>query len=604
MRRAWPLLMAALVSLFLAEGQRAFFASLFELTYDALSPTFRVSAVAVALLPLLAFLAPALPLARWFDRHAAIAMAAFGVAAFRLPMTHPAMEARLIGGALVLVCGAIFLKWAVGYLDRQALGAGVVLGLVIDQLLRLAGTSYDLSLQPGWIPVQALLSLGLIAVVALWTRNPGPARGRNELERRSGGLRLRGGVALGLLLFMELHVLGLPPIIARLTGVEYGAAGLLVGVGSGVAVAGALLLRRPTGGRGATLLLTVLVALAALMGYWLDGMAVGIVMAGGHTAALLLMTRALDPASGRRSGLTASAGFACFALATGLYGVTLHAAPLATLEGGAPWLFGGIGLVLAACFVLLPRPEALTPGPRVPPATLAAGIIGVVVALSIAGRSAAPEAARSPVPQSSAPQGLTADRIRVLSWNASHGFDSDGRFDPGAMGEMLRQANADVMALWDVPAGSPAAYGVDLPLWLGRRAGLDQPARSEVGLGRHALLTRPGGGLFALQLTGDAAADVLALAAALRAVEDRPAVVLGETDRSTTGALGDRLRRAGFRDLSGEPGAHGAGMWVRGLGVDSVNTVGGASGRGAVVATLHILDRPIRSNEANDLQAP
>lgn len=629
MRRAWPLLMAALVSLFVAEGQRAFFASLFALTDQALSPTFQVGAAVVALLPLLALLAPALPLARWSDRHAAVAIAALGAGVFRLPMMHPALATRMIGGALVLACGAAFLKWAVGYLDRHALGAGVVLGLVVDQLLRLAGSGYDLSLQPGWLPVQAFLSLALIAVVTLWTRIPDRGDGRNELERRSGGLRLRGALALGALFFMDLHVLGLPPVIAQWTGTGTRLAGVLVGAAGALAVAGALVLRRPTGGRTTTLLGVAVVAASALLGYTLDGTVVAVAMAAGHLAALLLMTRALDPASGRRSGFTVTLGFALFAVATMVYGASMHGAPgLPAVNGGAPWLFGAVGVILAACFILLPRPAALPPlRSRIPAGGLAAAILAASVALSMAGRPTA-EVAAGPVDGA----------IRVVLWDASHGFD-EGRFDPEAVAEALRAAGADVVALWDAPVGAPAAYGMDLPQWLGRRTGLEAVlangvARPDALLARLSLVTPdlfpvPAGtgegvrlvrldlaqggargagpvALHALQVSEARWAAGEPVERALSVAEGSPLVVLAAESLSAGGDLRDRLMGAGLRPVAVEGGDLDAGqLWVRGLHVDSVAVLRGRSARGrGVAATLHILDRPIRSNQAHDLQAP
>lgn len=395
MRRAWPLLMAAFVSLFLAEAQRALFAPMSHLLHDALAQGFRLDAALWAIAPLTALLAPLLPMARWFDRQAAIAVPALGAAVIRLPMGHPAMEARLIGGALVLAFGAMFLKWSVGHIDRRALGGGVVLGLVADQLIRLAEPGGDPSLEAGWLPVQAFLSLILIAVVVLWARTPSDEKGRNDLERRSGGLRLRSALALGLLLFMDLHVLAVPAAVAARTGASQGVVGMVTGIAGATAIVLVLLAPRPTGGRGATLVLAAVVAVAGLVGSLLDGTVAALGVAAGHLAALLLVTRALDPASGRRSGVPVVVGFVLFALIALLHALALRPDPSIPVMGSAaPWLFGVVGLVLAGCFVLLPRPEPLpAPHSRVPAALTAAGVIVLAIVLSMLGperSSAAP----------------------------------------------------------------------------------------------------------------------------------------------------------------------------------------------------------------------
>ncbi len=387
MRRAWPLLMAALVALFFAQGQRAFFASLFILTRDALTPAFHLGPAAIALLPLLALFAPLLPLARWLDRHTAVVVAAVGAAVFRLPLGHPSLVTRALGGALVLACAAMFLKWAVGLVGRRALGAGFILGLVADQLLRTAGSGHDISLRPSWLPVQVILSLGLVAAVLLWRRDPARSGGRNELERRSGGLRLRGGLALGGIFFLDLHLLGVAPVIARWTGAEYPLAAALVGVAGAAAFGGALLLRRPTGGRMVTLLLAGLITASALLGHWLDGSVVAGFMAVGHLAALLLITRAFDPASGRRSGTPVTAGLVLFVLLTVLFDLALRpASPAPWIGNVVPWILVATGVLLAACFILLPRPEPLGPPDRpLPGALLVAGIAGVALVLALQG---------------------------------------------------------------------------------------------------------------------------------------------------------------------------------------------------------------------------
>lgn len=492
MRRTWPLLMVALVTLFLAEGQRSLFASLLGLASDALSPALQPAELAMAMLPLLVVLAaPFLPLARWLDRGVAVAAAALATALFRLLMTSSALGAQLVGGTLVVAAGAIFLTWAVGHVDRRAMAAGVVAGLAADQLLRLAGSSYDLSLQPVWLPAQLFLTLGLITVVVLWAREgsaAGSAGGADQgaLERREGGLRMRGGLALGALLFLDLHVLGLPPVVAHWAGVSYAAAGLAVGVASALAVAAVLQLGRPTAGRTVTIALVALVTAGAVAGQWAAGPLVAGVMVAAHLAALLLVSRALDPASGRRSGATVAAGFGLFTLATALYSAAFfNALPGVVLDGWTPWIFLATGLLLAACFILLPRPAPLpSPGSRGAGAALALSVALAAVVLSLdAGANAdgAPEGAL----EGSGP-------ARVATWNVRHGYDEDRRFDPGAAADSIRGLGAGMVMLQDAPVGAPTALGLHLPLWLGRRTGLT-PRVPPIASGRtgEAILVRP-----------------------------------------------------------------------------------------------------------------
>lgn len=651
MRRTWPLLMVALVTLFLAEGQRSLFAALFGLAHDAMVPAVRPRAAILAALPLLAVLAPLLPVARWLDRGAAVAAAALGTAVFRLLMTSPAAGARLAGGMLVVACAAIFLTWAVGHLPRRALAGGVVAGLVADLLLRMAGSSYDLSLQPEWLPAQILLTLALAVAVILWARSRGGAgtlgggdrgatggeSGEGRLERREGGLRLRGGLALGALLFLDLQVLGHPPIVAHWTGVDHGAAGIMLGVASALALAAALLMGRPTRGRRVTLALVALVTAGSLTGYWADGPAVAGLMAAGHLAALLLLTRALDPASGRRTGVTVAAGFALLMAATALYGVSWFGSlPALAFGDWTPGVFAALGVLLAACFILLPRPAAIPAPPSMAPAVALAGLVAVT-AIGMSALNAAGARDADPDPAAA------GDALRVAVWDARLGSDADRRFDPGAMADSIRALDADIVALRGTPAGAPAAYGVDLPRWLARRAGLEpRAAWTAAGRPGRAVLARPGlptsgperddPGPHALRvtvagvpvtvmaLTAEAAAGAESARAALEPAGAGPAVVLiaptlAGNSRASTGVL----RAAGFREITstgapGAPGHRGAPprvdpatdrIWVRGLrGEVDGNRSAYRSYHGVLVATLHILRGGIRSTEANDLQTP
>lgn len=631
MRRAWPLLMVALVSLFLAEGQRALFASLFAFAHDALFPSLRPADALVAMLPLLVVLAPLLPLARWLDRGAAVAAAAMGTALFRLLMTSPSLGPRLVGGGLVVACSAIFLTWAVGHLDRRALAGGVVVGLAVDQMLRLSGSGYDLSLQPAWAPVQVALSLALIGVVVFWARTESADRKRgggrtagdsgSGLERRTGGLRLRGGLAFGALLFMDLHVLGLPPVVARWTGVGYPAAGMAVGLASAAAVAATLLLGRPSRGRTGTLALVALATAGALVGYWADGSAVAGLMAAGHFAALVLVTRALEPASGRRSGATVAVGFVLFALATTAYALTFYGvATFPALDGGAPWIFGGVGLLLAACFILLPRPETIP----APASWAPAGTVAVLVALAAVGFSLSTGRGAGAAAGTASHDG----RVRVATWDVRYGFDEEWRFDPAAMAGAIRTLDADVVAIRRALVGSPTAYGMDLPLWLERRTGLRSlvapdasspidaailtrlagraegvPWPRDGGDGQLIRLRAPIAGTTVAFVAVPAGEENLERAASLRAAVAATgggaAVVLGDAAGDESGARASILGAAGFRDF-----ASGA-VWARGLRPEGVaGPYASPPGHRAVVATLHILEGRIRSTDANDLQTP
>ncbi|HUG39364.1 MAG TPA: endonuclease/exonuclease/phosphatase family protein [Longimicrobiales bacterium] len=600
MRSDRPLATTALAFLFLAEGQRAYFGSLFALAYDAVFPALRPAAALLALLPLSALLVPLLPLARRLDRAGAVAVAAAGLAIFRVPLSLPDFAVRTIAATLVVACGALFLTWAVGYLDGRAVAAGAIAGLVADQLLRLAGTSWDLSLRPGWLPIQAVLSLALLFLVLAPLRGseatgPGPEPGAgNDLERRTGGLRLRGALALGALLFLDLHLLGLPPVVGRWTGATYTLAALAVSAAGAVALVVTLLGHGPVRNRTLALGLVLLLALGLAAGPWLGGPAGAILLAAGHAAALLLLARALNPASGRRGRGVVTAGMLTFAALTALYAATFFYAFLVPiLRGAAPWILGAAVLLVAAAFLLLPQPPATAR--RV---GIAAGVgagIAVVAASGLILFLVQPEAP-APVGTGAAATasgpGAPGAPVRVATYNIHYGYDEGWRFDPGAIAEAIRAAAPDLVALQEVPVGMPTAYGVDFPLWLERRLGI--PAFFSANINRlqgEAILSRvPTRSVHAmplppaasdrkqlLQLQGVAggrtvhfhalhlgvhpAERAVQLAAALDHVPAGRAVLLGDLNAEPGSPETATLRAAGFVDAFELAGAEAGGTW-------------------------------------------
>ena len=484
-RGTW--LLTALVVLFFAEGQRAWVASLLALP----GKDGALGAVLAALLPVPVLLAPLLPLAKIADRRSLVVMTAAGAAAARLALMHPALLSRAVAATVVVMCAMLFLSWAVGRAEQRELAAGLVLGLSVDQLLRLAGSTYDLSLQPVWVPVQALLSLALVACALYWRRRPEPAPEGGGLERRGAGLRLRSAIALGPLLFLDLHVLGLPPLIAHWGGIGYGAASLLSACAAGVALALTVGSGGALRGRKVVVGLSVLVGVAPLTGWLVGGSAAGVVaglMAAGHGAALLLMARALDPASGRRSGRVVSATAGLFLVLTVLYSATMTDLEWLPLSGGTVWVLGSAAILLLGSALLLPQPVRRVPLTGALPAG-AAGLAVVAAALVIPLLTMDPggtqETAR-----------LETNRLRAGSASVAHGFGPDGRFDPAAVADSIASADPDVVALQGAAVGLPVAYGADLPRWLGRRLAMSvvRPQGDNRGPDRRAqaLLLRPG----------------------------------------------------------------------------------------------------------------
>jgi endonuclease/exonuclease/phosphatase family metal-dependent hydrolase len=119
---------------------------------------------------------------------------------------------------------------------------------------------------------------------------------------------------------------------------------------------------------------------------------------------------------------------------------------------------GGLLLLL---LLALPRPIITQPPLQ---RRLYAALAGVAV-VSIAALLAVRERPSRP----DAPAGET---LRVATWNVHLGFDEAWRYEPGRIMRAIGASGADIIALQEVSAAMPAAYGTDLGLYFSRRLGL------------------------------------------------------------------------------------------------------------------------------------
>lgn len=537
------LALVTLVFLFFLQAQRAYLASLFALVYDAVFPSFSPVGLAAAALPLAVLAAPLAPLAYRLGHGRTLVGAGSLAAAARVVMVPAGLGPRLVGSSVVVAGAGLFVAHAVGVLDRRAVGGGAALAVTIDGLLRLAGWSYDPSLRPGWLVVQVVLSGVTIALAVVVARNGGlvrdsalvrngdlvrdavrarePARAPStaraphasgaataDLERRAGGLRLRGALMLGAILFFETSVVGSAPVGAAWTGVGYPLLAVLLVVSGGVAAALLLALREPAGRHApAAAGLAVAVVGGALAGWGWEGWGAAAAFVGAHIAALLLLGRALAPAGGRRGGWTVTVALAVFLLFSILYAFTyFYAFTFQSFQGAAPRILVLAGAVLFAATLLVPLPRP-TPPPAVRPRVVAAALATLTVAAAVPawiGWRAEVEAEKAdtlagwaerliaqaddPGTSSSGfgagsevsgaggfaptPTGTRALDVRVATYNVHFGFGEDWRYAPEAMAATIAESGADVVALQEVSVSLASAYGTDLARWLGRRLGM------------------------------------------------------------------------------------------------------------------------------------
>lgn len=607
MRARLSFALAALTLLFLLQGLAVLLSASFPLVYDAVFPQFRATRLVGLALPLAALLAPALPFSLWLERRTVLLGAAAAAAIFRIPLAFGDPLVRLTLAAIVVAAGGLFLSKAVGYLERRSVAAGAAAAVLLEQVLRSAGWTWDVTLRTDWMPAQALLSAAALWIAWRWARTGVDEENETgeTLERRAGGLRLRGAIALGGLLFMETAVLARPSVAARWSGASFEV--LSIGLAAvGAAAVLAIIARGPIPrGRGGVSLLVAVMALATIGPHPLSlpGWAVIALIAAGHGAALLLLGRALVPAGGRRRGWTTATTLGLFFVLHALLSMTaFHGYTLSVLAGAEPWLLGMAALLVFGAILLMPRP--------------AASMARRVGRLSTAGAIAAAAAgtALMTLPRGETPTPRTGGVV-VATYNVHYGFDEGWRHDPEAIARALAATGADLIALQEVTAGLPAVYGVDLALWLGRRLGMVALYAPTAGrMVGDAVLTRlphaaftstrlPDDGdpkqlahlridtlggfdFFATHLGLEADERTAQMAAIVAAIGTDPAVLAGDLNAEPGDSAFVTLRAAGFRDAFELAGAESSPtapairpvrridwLWLRGLDATAARVV-------------------------------
>jgi endonuclease/exonuclease/phosphatase family metal-dependent hydrolase len=462
----------------------------------------------------------------------------------------------------------------------------------------------------------------VMMLLAMWTRVPRTERREVRLERRAGGLRLRSAVAFGLIFFLETNALAMPELLARLAHDDYFAAGVMLCLGSVIATLLLLTAWGPVGRhRRAAALLGAAATLGILVAWKFSGWGVAIFFAGGHTAALLLLGRSLVPAGGRRGGWTVSSGFLVLLAFEALYaGTFFFAFTFSSLEGLAPWLFGAAGVLLEITLVLIPRPNRSAPLLRRRLALLY-GMTATILAASAVAVLRASEP--GPVSRTSAAPHTDPGVLRVATYNVHGGFSEDWRYDPESIARAIERTNSDVVALQELPAGVPFAYGTDLTLWLGHRlkmradfapavnqllgdallsrvpvqrvrslslrvdaAALNRAVDPKVMIAEDVLFGGQSLTVYGARLDGDPQVQRIQMDRISSAIEPGPAVFTGDLKADDLSPAGAALRAAGFVDAfesAGRPPSptvpervptqRADWIWVRGLRARSADVL-------------------------------
>ncbi len=342
------------------------------------------------------------------------------------------------------------------------IGVGMALALASDTVLFLLSDTRDLFVEP--LGLAAVLPLGVLVSILGWGPWPtGDARpGRVQVSRARGAA---AGLSLGAWLFLEYALLTAPASLARWTALPLPPLALASVGGVAVALASTLGPFRPPWGPRSTSLLGG-VAVVAFLDYALLQSPVlpALLLVAQTTLVILLL--GLLPALPRDalSRLAPPFLLASFALLLLLFAAVLALTygyvPLRPLWEGAERVLLPAAAVVAVAGTAFAsggfrRPRAL---PRTP-APVAAVLATLLVLLAVALVPATP---------APAPPGAT---LRILTYNVHQGFSNRGAVDPEAYAEVLRAADADLVALQESDTARLTSGNLDLVRYLADRLG-------------------------------------------------------------------------------------------------------------------------------------
>ncbi|UCF59737.1 MAG: endonuclease/exonuclease/phosphatase family protein [Anaerolineaceae bacterium] len=443
---------AASVLLFFIQGLRVIFSVMFGIIYDQVFEGPMNSWLIVSnLLVVVVLIAPSLAPKKITNKWLAAFVLLTAIARVALSVNDASV--RYWGALLTLAFGGLY---QVGLLkeDRSLFVSGLVSALALDQILRVVGYTYDLSLRPEWLPAVIIWAV-LVSFVALWIS-------RNHVKGESdGGMTWLDGLVLGGFFFLETSLLAMPNGIAHWTHIPYSlVAPLLLTITLSalfpeVQTWVVELCKRAIVRIG----LVVILILGLIIGYFTEGILSGLLLIAVQATTLVSFLCVLNVESGKadRAGLQFSLGM-IFMLLLNFFNAFAFTYPyVLPVMRGLGWV-----IYLVAVLIIGFRMLRVVIGEKPEPTIGDSALIGLVslgaIALSIL----------MVWPQSAAPLSSNGS-LRAATYNIHYGYDDDWHFKLEEMAQAIEAADVDVIALQEVDTGRMTSYSVDDALYLGRR---------------------------------------------------------------------------------------------------------------------------------------
>ncbi len=397
---------------------------------------------------------------------------------------------RTPAAALTVMAGLLYIALIVRHRLRS-LPYFFILGFAGDQLIRALGNTLDPSWTDSYINVQIGLSVavGLLSLVLIiWetrrarTESEGGEKSRVSLDY--GLLPLWSAVGIGAGLFLQVTLLALPNAVAARGNLDYTTlapflivATLLPIIPAVRGAARSLIDLFDKGTRGWVWLLLTL--LAIVLGLRVYGLGAALVIA--QFLITLLWWWIGRPKTARErsfGGLWLLVGVGVFALLLITDNFTYEYAFVRDLTGNLRFLndvippllrgFRDMGIVVIALALFLASLPMIATRRSTP--WQGGTVLGSVAALIVVAAAAAgvTYAARPPV----VPEVRNVDQIRIGTYNIHSGYGEFYSYDLEMIARAIQQSGANIVLLQEVEAGRFTSFGVDQPLWLGRRLGM------------------------------------------------------------------------------------------------------------------------------------
>ena len=394
----------------------------------------------------------------------ALALTAIIVAVARVPATVANPTIRIYAALVVFGFGGIYIASLIRANYRSFVTA-LLIAIILDQMLRAIGHTYDISLRESWLLPQIALSL-----LAIILSRAARARAKNEVYEPAS-LTLWNGLSIGAFLFLELALLAIPNVQAQWANVNYRPVAIWLIFASALTLSPWLRvqLARPLemfDERARGWVWILLLMLLVVLGKNLGGAVSSVALVAAQVVALMMLWWVPNPepaASKDRDqvGPAVAFGLAFFVILSYAYLLIFEEARLILPLRGQSLTLHLIAVVIFGVPLIGWRQQD-------PWHLLSFTQHGMPVAFAILVFIGA-LIATEPVSVEAVP---ASDTLRIASFDINFGYNPQLRYDIERTADFILVADADIVMLQRVDAGRQSSYGVDQALWLAQRLGM------------------------------------------------------------------------------------------------------------------------------------